>query len=292
MPGIAISHKSVAESDINNDYIFIGIWPRDARNIYDVIAQFENLHTLYLFVKDWWQSSSILGSEKAVARNLQKLTNLKLGGQIHQDMLLALLARPENIQHLSLINLIQSPGQEDGPDPVLFLRSIQKRFTNLKSLHMSKLAELTEDHDISGARWEFDLAGEIELLREWADFLRHVSGTLRELTLENRYHVSTQVFDFTDEIDPGSAEHPAHYGRRSNERCWEVLLPVFSERTFPKLKKLNFIGMSLFQSPEALAHLSQLGSHVDIEDKLGGIIKVTDESTPQNFSPPNGLFQD
>ncbi|KAF2815554.1 uncharacterized protein BDZ99DRAFT_338759, partial [Mytilinidion resinicola] len=178
MPGIAISYKSKAELNDSNDYIFIEIWPRDRRNIYDVIAEFKNLHTLYLFVKDWWEFSSIGESEKAVAHNLEKLTNLKVGGQINQDMMLALLSRPENIQHLSLINLIHSPGQDNGPNPVLFLRSIQKRFTNLKTLHMSKLAELTEDTNITGARWEFDPAAEIDLLEEWADFLRHVSATL------------------------------------------------------------------------------------------------------------------
>jgi hypothetical protein len=144
------------------------------------------------------------------------------------DILLGLLAKPENIEHLSLINLIQSPGQDNGPDGIVFLSGIHDRFTSLENLHLCKLADLDgnltddksdEDEDgwpdyASGMGWKFPREAEVSVLEEWAALLLHSSSTITELTLENRYLCGSDYTDWDRQINLVTT-HPAEYGAYS-----------------------------------------------------------------------------
>jgi hypothetical protein len=49
---------------------------------------------------------------------------------------------PRMLENLALINLIECPCEDNGPDCILFRRGIDNKFVNLKSLHLCKLADL------------------------------------------------------------------------------------------------------------------------------------------------------
>lgn len=80
-------------------------------NAYDVIACFLNLQSLTVFVQGYWmqegESDEQLESAcSALAANLSKLRALNAGDQISPPILNALSVRAEQIEHLSLVNLI------------------------------------------------------------------------------------------------------------------------------------------------------------------------------------------
>lgn len=290
------------EWDGCDDYIFFDHWaPADRRNVFDVIAQFTNLDTLSVYVKNWWGYSSLEASGKALAQGLTNLRSLKTGGEMSTDVLLGLLAKPENIQQLSLINLIESPGQDNGPDSIVFLSDIYNRFTSLKSLHLCKLADLdgnlsdnddeSEYSDMgreydSCMRWKFPRESEVSLLKEWAALLRHCSSTLAVLTLENRYLCGRGYQNESIGINPG-VTHPAEYGAFSIGQSRKFLFPVLSEE-WPKLKKLTLIGMGEVEDVnQALRHLQP---RVQIDQRLAGIEVMGGDATPDQISTPREFY--
>jgi hypothetical protein len=294
IPGTGISYDT---TQLCEYYLFVETGGEDRRNIYDVIAHFENLQTLALYVKtQCFVGEKVEERGKALAMNLKKLRNVKVGGQMMLEILLGLLSRPEQVQHLSLINLVYTSGQDHGPPPIDFLEPIQARLTSLTSLHLCKSALLTEDEGITGLRWEWHSKWETDQLEEWRDLLHHVSGTLTELTLENRYH--TNHWNLNDvpgvvlDSEGCLVEYPADFGKKSYERCWKLLFPVFSEKEWPKLQKLRLFGMYLSLSPDALGHVGHWDGRVDIQDRLGEIVFFNDDTTPLELSPPYPLFQD
>jgi len=276
------------------------------RNVFDVIAQFTNLDTLSIYIKNWCSSSSSLSLEasgKALARGITNLKHLKIGGQISTDILLGLFKNPEKLQQLSLFNLTESVYQDSGPDGVLFLSGIYDRFTSLETLHLCKYADLdgrlSDDEDeendgetddrreyVSGMQWRFPRESEISVLGEWASLLRHTSSTLEELTLENRYLCSGN-FSSPDSktlirIDPGNT-HPADYGAFSIRESQRALFPVLSDE-WPKLKKLTLIGMGAVEDvTQAVCHFEP---QVHIEQCCASIEVMEGSVTPDQISTP------
>ena len=292
------------EWDGSDDYIFFDSWaPVDRRNVLDVVAQFTNLDTLSVYVKNWWGYTQLAASGKALAQSLTNLKSLKTGGQMSTDVLLGLLARPENLQHLSLINLMHTPGQDNGPDSIVFLSDIYDRFTSLKSLHLCKLADLDgklsdndndeEDSEDEGERkydscmrWKFPRESEVSLLKEWAALLRHCSSTLEVLTLENRYLCGRRYNDEGLGINPG-VTHPAKYGAFSIGQSRKILFPVLSGE-WPKLRQLTLIGMGEVEDvKQALRHLRP---QVEIEQRLAGIEMIGGDVTPEQISTPREFY--
>jgi len=112
------------------------------RNVFHVVAQFINLDTLSVYIKNDWNFQERKAG-KALSKGLKNLRSLKIGGQLPDDVIGALLNKPEIIEHLSIINLHNCPGQDNGPDGATFL-SVEnaKRFTSLRTLHLCKFADL------------------------------------------------------------------------------------------------------------------------------------------------------
>lgn len=114
------------------------------RNIYDIISKFSNLTRLALFVQHWWGPETLGQSAKALETGLANLRDVEIGGQIPRAIVLALLARPQQIERLALINLIEKPEADCGPLYVACLGPISARFSRLTHLHLSKLADFEE----------------------------------------------------------------------------------------------------------------------------------------------------
>jgi hypothetical protein len=280
-----------------DDYAYFESTQDNNRNIFDVIAYFVNLEALSVFIKSWWGDDDLKQTGEALAERLTKLRHLKIGGQMSYDIINGLLGEHKMLESLSLINLIQCPGQDNGPDGIVFLRGLENKFTRLKSLHLCKLADLEgrtfEDEDddedsdyereyVSGMSWEFPRESESAVLQEWASLLRHTSSTLEELTLENRFLCSHGFDDLSLQIDPGNS-HPADYGAYSVKQTQEALFPVLSE-DWPKLKRLTLIGIGKVEAVTgAVCHLE---SQVHIEQRPAGIELIKGNVTPEQISTP------
>jgi hypothetical protein len=290
----------VSDESADDMYAYFDDGQTGNRNFFDVIALFPNLHTLAVCVKNWWGYSNLRSSRNALARGLANLQRVKVGGQMPTDILLGLLHKPETIQHLSLIDLIQSPGQDNGPNGVCFLSGMCHRFTSLKTLHLCKLADLDgwlpndeedSDNDESGSEkeyasgmwWEFPRGAEVSVLEEWADLLRRTSSTLEELTLENRYLCSS---DFGDKISVKivpTNTHPADFGAWSIRESQRVLFPVLSGE-YLRLKRLILIGMGAVEDvTQAVCHLEP---RVHVEQHLAGIEHMGGDVTPMEIATP------
>lgn len=183
-----------------DDYRLAGTSEFSARpceyNVYDIIASFRHLKNLQFFVNEPWDTddgnphSSIKVPE---GTDLPNLHRLEVGGCISKTFLLALLSASDKLRILSCVALQGGiSGQDYGPPPMLFLASLQQPFPDLTTLHLCKIAELSGDRndEASGLRWPFERDNDRAVLKDWADFLRHVSDTLVELTLEDRYLVN------------------------------------------------------------------------------------------------------
>lgn len=211
------------------------------------------------------------------------------------DVLLGLLAKPENIEHLSLINLIECPSQDSGPDGIVFLSGIHDRFTSLKKLHLCKLADLEgrltipddgDDDYASGMRWRFPREAEVSVLEEWAALLLHSSSTITELTLENRYLCGSGYTDWDRKIDPGTT-HPAEYGAYSIRESQRLLFPVLS-REWPKLTTMTLVGMGNIEDvAQAVRHLEP---RVQIEQQLASLHRIGGDATPEEISTPDHFY--
>jgi hypothetical protein len=211
---------------------------------------------------------------------------------------------PENIEHLSLLNLIDSPGQDNGPDGKVFLSNIYHRFKNLKTLHLCKLADLDprltdEEHEddiddddwqpteyASGMRWKFPREAEVQVLEEWATLLRNCSNKLVELTIENRYLVSFDLNGRDLMIKPGVTD-PADWGAFSIQESQRVLFPVLSG-TWPKLEKLTMVGLGEVEDvAQAVSHLEP---RVRIEQRFALLERMGGDVTPENVSTPSEFY--
>ncbi|CAG9988154.1 unnamed protein product [Clonostachys byssicola] len=287
--GVNIVHQ---EFD-GNPYVFFDDGD-GGRCVFDVIARFINLQSLSVYVKNWWEIPNLAASGRALARGLTKLTSLKLGGQMSTDVLLGLLNKPEQLKDLTLINLIEVPGQDYGPDGIAFLSGISHRFTSLETLHLCKLADLDgrlEDDEnnrefASGMRWRFPRESEVSVLEDWASLLRNTSTTLQSLTLENRYLCSSS---FNDDrcrgsvIDPGNT-HPAEYGAFSIRESQRMLFPELANRRWRRLSNLKLIGMGTVEDvSQAVSHLEP---RVHVEQRPAHIETMGGDATPEEISTP------
>jgi hypothetical protein len=300
--GINIVHK---EWDFD-DYPYFD-FPEEGmpmkRNIFDIVAQFTNLNSLSVYVKNWWGYSGVKHSGAALTQAMANLKSLKIGGQMPPDVLSGLLANPEGMEHLSLINLHATPGQDDGPDAVGIPRRVESRFSSLKTLHLVKLADLHGDlsgedssdeddedderdrHYDSGMSWAFPRDSEAMVFRQWASLLAHSSKTLTNVILENRYLTSHLPHEVTEKpINPG-VTHPVTFGAHSTQKSHETLFPVFDEKNmWPNLKTLTLIGMGSEQCvSQAFNHLE---AQVQIEQRLATIEKMEGDCTPKQITTP------
>ncbi|CAH0025674.1 unnamed protein product [Clonostachys rhizophaga] len=297
--GVNIVHQKFD----GNPYVFFDDGD-GGRCVFDVIARFVNLQSLSVYVKSWWESPNLAASGRALARGLTKLTSLKLGGQMSTDVLLGLLNKPEQLKDLTLINLIETPGQDYGPDGIAFLSGISHRFTSLETLHLCKLADvdgrLSDDEDnndeddndeddnrreyASGMRWRFPRESEVSVLEDWASILQNTWKTLQSLTLENRYLCSYN-FDrrYDSVIDPGNT-HPADYGAFSIRESQRVLFPELSNRRWPRLSNLTLIGMGTVEDvSQAVSHLEP---RVHVEQRPAHTETMGGDATPEEISTP------
>jgi hypothetical protein len=289
--GINIIHEvDASEFDYFDSYYSA----TEERRVFDIIAKFTNLESLSIYIKSWWDdgpANPISGD--ALARALPELKHLTVGGQMPPLVLKGLVARPQGLKSLTLINLITTPGQEGGPDPIIFLSGEQcKSFTGLEKLHLCKLADLGRDNDNdndddypSGMRWPFPRQGERDVLREWALLLRHTSPTLKALTLENRYLCSYGWQNVDDKfIEPGKT-HPAEYGAHSIRESQHVLFPLFLNQEWPNLKQLTLVGMGTPESiDQSLIHLKD---RVDVEVRPAARFQVMmGDATPEEVNTP------
>jgi len=140
------------------------------RNVFSIIAEFTNLNKLSVYVKNHWEWVGCSNAKKALSKGLQNLKSLKIGGQIPEGIIDGLLHKPEIIEDLAIINLHDTPGQDDGPNGRTFLSmEDESRFTSLKTLHLCKLADLDGR---SLAEWDDNDDGQ-EFVSGMVSFLLH-----------------------------------------------------------------------------------------------------------------------
>lgn len=279
----------------------------EGNNVFDVIAQFTNLDSLSIYLKNWWGFSDLSLIGVGLGRGMKNLKTLKVGGQMPPNVLNELLTYPENIEHLSVINLHECPGQGHGPDGITIYYE-PNRFSNLKSVHLCKLADLDgrltyEDSDqdsdedseddaeepkyASHMRWKFPRESEVSQLEEWAALLGSCSNTLEEVTLENQYLCGRRYDDDRD-IDPG-VTHPAEYGAFSIRESQRLLFPVLLQE-WPKLKKLVLIGMGKIEDVNQTVH--HLEPRVHVEQRLAGRQTIAGDATPEQISTPSYFYEE
>lgn len=295
----------------------------DKRCVFDTIAEFKNLESLSVYIKNWWgYGSDRATTGKTLTAELTKLKSVKVGGQMPPLILSGLLAEGHRLTDISLINLISSPGQDNGPDAVTFLSEEEcKRFTSLEALHLCKLAGLDGDDDddndndnqdeqqginegadddaadddsdsdwedekeyASGMRWGFPRQAEVNVLEEWAMLLRHTSKTLRALTLENRYLCGASWQDYDSEfIVPGDG-HAAGYGTVSIRESQRLLFPVLFNQEWPGLEELSLVEMGSREEVDgAIAHLK---GRVRVEQRPARFQIMMGDVTPEEISTP------
>jgi hypothetical protein len=261
--------------------------------VFDIIAQFINLETLSVYIKNWWDDLILDSTCKALAEGMKNLKSLEVGGMMSREWLTGLLTNAEKLEHLSCINLHSLPGQDNGPDGVTILSDISdsNRFRKLKSLYLCKLADLdgSDDWDddwdphqfASKMRWKFPREAEVKQLEEWAALLKSCSNTLEEATLENRYLCGGSYKDDRD-IDPGGT-HPADYGAFSIRESQRLLFPALSLE-WPKLEKLVLIGMG--RVDDIHQAVQRLEPRVQVEQRLAGHQVIAGDCTPDEITTP------
>lgn len=272
------------------------------RNIYDIVALFPKLQRLSLFVKDWWGPDSLLDSQAAAIQNqLTGLRDVEIGGQIALPIILALLARPEQIERLSLINLIHKPPLRCGPAHVAFLDTIGPRLARLTHLHLCKLADFG-DREPLASHPPMDVLDEREQIQEWARLLPHVCTTLITLELDNSYPLhaysdSTEQLQDVDDRDPETRQ----CGRRSSDLCKEILFPAIAKLPWPLLRGVTLRGIYLDDSTGSPSPFEGMNPQVRVNSMRAMCIQadnpavlynasVDDLNTPMTIYPPRGMF--
>ena len=258
--------------------------------IWDVICDFGSLEELELYSEHSWQDQ--LRAEDLAPKMqgaLPRLGKLKIGGDMSKELMMALLLTAhDTLEELSCIALLDGTvGQDYYSRGLLHLAeaSSEKPFPKLKSLHLFKLAELTEfpppteeeehpTNDESGVPWPLEESDDRGSLQDWATFIGRVSDNLESLTLEDCYLVGNPIKDRARLINPGNAYpeprlplregtpdsgdnssspeteqpdgmDPVNWGAGSRRRFREKLLPVLAEQAWPHLKKLALTGLAL-----------------------------------------------
>jgi len=266
LAGPLISHQSLKHPDVfNESELYCG---PASTTIFNIIACLPRLRTLSLFLKNDWEGPRE-GEVQALKRVLAGVTSLRIGGQIDVGYVQALLSYPEAIEDLSLINIVEQCGQEYGPNPMLFLKPVQQRFTSLKSLHLSKIGDI----DIGD---EYDPELERASLEEWAGLLRGASKTLIDLTLEICYSGFRR----------GPDQEETERGLHSGEQFKEIILPVLQGTEWERLESLTFIGL------DDMNPIDGLPERVDVEYRPEREVTYNWDVTPLEVSPPNGIFVD
>lgn len=277
------------------DWVFIGNGSPHAKSFYEVLACFENLEELRLYVTE--SVDFCLEEPEKVAQPIQgrlrKLRKLELGGNIPREVALAILSQPENIEELSCVNLQDgSAGQEYHSLGVVFLADVQERLINLKSLRLSKLADLGNP-DRTGLLWDWDIDNDKDVLRDWAGCLQHVSKTLVELTFEDCFvgdNTHEQIMVNVDgEISDGEDSPWPDRGASSSRRFREIILPVLAGSAWSSLERLAFAGIHVGHRVLSDAGvLSKLGSGVEVHLFPITTIGFEYDVTPIIMSPPRG----
>ena len=281
----------------NNGSGFNWVMMKEERSIFDIIADFSRLRCLPVYCKisiDDISSDTVLRMHDA----LPELRELAVGGNIDRGVVLGLLSYPENMETLAVINLQDcQAGQERHSGGLLFLEPLAPRFTSLTYLHLCKLAELvSSEREVTNLRWDFDYENDRAVLSDWAMLLPHVSSTLEELTLEDRYLGSVYNPKVREPISPGDGEgnDPREWGEGSRKRFGEIILPVLNSQEWPKLQRLILTGVVLDGTKESdekvKRYLRNLHSRLDVEIWPGRFVEFSDEVTPIEISPPESPF--
>lgn len=135
------------------------------------------------------------------------LRKLKVGGDIPEVMIQNLVTpAAQNLEELSCMALLDGWASSEVDFRNLeFLFLITDPFPNLGSLHLCKIAQLSNrSWEDMGLLWEWDPYDDNDTLSEWAAFIKHTSQSLIYLTLEDRYLVNEQVCRHRGlTVDPG-----------------------------------------------------------------------------------------
>lgn len=290
-------------TDDCGDFPFFDEYEGRDRCVFDIIARFRNLESLSFYLKNWWGFADDKRNkcDTVLAEGLTKLRSLSFGGQMPDDVLKGLFAHPQNLTDLTLVNLHACPGQDDGPDGIVFLtKEICQNLKSLETLHLCKLGDLDgrEDYDqeeddgsdhegpdyASGMRWPFPREAELDVLKEWQMLLQHTAGTLRKVTLENRFLCSYGFEKGADDtIDPGN-KHPVDFGAFSIRESQRVLFPELEKQAWPRPEELTLVGMGdLDVANVAVAHMKD---RVRVEQRLATIETMGGDATPEQISTP------
>lgn len=247
-----------------------GFGGSESHSILNIIASLVNLQELSLWVKHSLDQDD--QTEEIAANLAEGLPNLEvaeIGGNLSEGVVLGILSRPEKLRSLSCIAPLDGQGGQESHDGgQIFLESITGSFQCLTSLHLCKLGELTTDRDVTGLRWDFDHDGDRMVLEDWGHLLPRVSGTLVELTLEDRY-LTRSYSD--DERDPT-------WGEESSQRFREVLVPILAKQNWPKLEQLTLIGLTA-------GGTLLLPERIDFNEEEGTMAGFNDDVTPLVVSP-------
>ena len=273
----------------------------DAKDCFlDVIADLSRLECLHFYAKSslddgFTPKKSIEHMQNA----LPELKELAIGGNIDKRMVNSLFSYPEKLERLTIMNIQDGrAGQEQFSGGLLFLEPLAPRFSHLTYLHLSKLAELSEDHwGVMHCRFGFDHDNDRAILKEWANLLPHVSNNLSELILEDCYLISggeagnvRRILDGDDEANSNQ-----DWGKGSMERFAQVVMPVLAVQSWPQLKRLSLVGVATLDlegNPGKCRRqmIDNLPSHVQLYIRPGSLAPFNDDATPIDISPPESPF--
>ena len=296
LPGIYVPDPDV-EPDRELEWIDLCTSHPTRRTVFEVIACFTKLEELHVFNKD---SLDIDGQNVELAEKIwgrfECLRKVSLGGEISRCVVLAILSRPEEVEELSCIALLDGTvGQHNHSGALLFLRPLKDKFHRLKTLHLCRMAELSENHsEVMHLRWPFDLENDRALLKEWAKFIRHVSQNLVDLTFEDSFlaggGVAIEQVDFSAVADGGPPTLGIDKGAESSRRFRNIVGPALRESKWPRLKRATFIGIALGSDDPETSALNGFSKEVEIRFEPGKLMRFEDDVTPITISPPYGPF--
>ena len=221
-------------------------------------------------------------------------------------MLLAIIAQPENLEDLSCVTLQDgSAGQDYHSLGVVFLDSLRGRLTKLKSLSLSKLADLGSQ-DATTLPWEWDIENDRNVLQDWMGCLQDVSETLVTLSFEDCF-VSDKHFEDCIEsakqlrimvnVEGESSDSEdsewSNRGAGSSRRFREIVLPALAKQSWPKLEHLSFAGLHVgLRALDEAGVLDNIGPKVEIDIFPGQIVAYHYDATPIYMSPPEDALTD
>ncbi|KAF1983071.1 hypothetical protein K402DRAFT_466311 [Aulographum hederae CBS 113979] len=273
-------------------------------DIYDMVFQFVKLEDFSMFIKEEWAALGCPGL--GIYPTLTKLKSLKLGGHMEDPITAAFLARPVQLENLTLINMVLAFNMSWEPLSILIVDGLAHRFQNLRTLHLSKLVLVKQNEEVGIICAALDEDSENRELQGWARILKEVRGTLMELTLENSFQAWAPRDDISRDdlrdaarISPSNEFTPSfsvNCSSRPNRHCRLHLLPSFRQTNWPRLERLTFIGMDLTgtESVSDLGPLSHLEPQVRVEH-VAGILTLMEHGEPDEWFygvwAPDRLFR-